>query len=98
MEQTVNELLGSQVGAAKTDCGSGIVKRIRKTLMKICRRERNLQIVEKPERPVSFHLTINLNNVIKDIEHLHLGHADVAVGVAEAGSNVYHHKTNDNGR
>jgi hypothetical protein len=28
-----------------------------------------------------------------NIDHLHVAHADVAVGVAEKGSNVYHHKT-----
>lgn len=46
----------------------------------------------------ALNLTINLNNEIKDIEHLHLAHADVAVGIAEAGSNVYHHKNTDNGK
>lgn len=44
----------------------------------------------------ALNLTINLNNEIKDIEHLHLAHADVAVGVAEKGANVYHHKVIDN--
>lgn len=40
--------------------------------------------------------TINLfvrNDFSGEIKDLHVAHADVAVGVAEKGSNVYHHKT-----
>lgn len=32
------------------------------------------------------------NNFSGNISDMHLAHADVAVGVAESGSNVYHHK------
>ena len=32
------------------------------------------------------------NDINGNIDHLHVAHADVAVGVAEKGSNVYHHK------
>ena len=52
--------------------------------------------LEAPKNP-----TINIymrNNFSGEIKDMHLAHADVAVGVAEAGANVYHHKTNDNGR
>lgn len=38
------------------------------------------------------------NEFSGEIQKLNVAHADVAVGVAEAGANVYHHKTNDNGR
>ena len=44
--------------------------------------------------------TINIymrNNFCGEIKDMHLAHADVAVGVAEAGANVYHHKNNGNG-
>jgi hypothetical protein len=40
--------------------------------------------------------TINVfvrNDFSGEIKDLHVAHADVAVGVAEKGSNVYHHKT-----
>lgn len=47
----------------------------------------------------ALNITINLNNEFKgDINNLNLAHADVAVGVAEAGSNVFHHKIEENGR
>ena len=42
----------------------------------------------------NIYVTLNIQNDIKgNIDHLHVAHADVAVGVAEKGSNVYHHKT-----
>ena len=40
----------------------------------------------------NIYVTLNIQNDISGIDHLHLDHADVAVGVAEKGSNVYHHK------
>lgn len=42
--------------------------------------------------PKNIYVTLNIQNDISGIDHLHLDHADVAVGVAEKGSNVYHHK------
>lgn len=42
--------------------------------------------------PTNIYVTLNIQNDISGIDHLHLDHADVAVGVAEKGSNVYHHK------
>ena len=42
----------------------------------------------------NIYFTLNIQNDINgNIDHLHVAHADVAVGVAEKGSNVYHHKT-----
>ena len=38
MTSEIDELLGSLVGAAKTDCGSGIINRI-KRFFKLCRRQ-----------------------------------------------------------
>lgn len=84
---TEDLLIGSLVGAAMIVCGSKNQKSIRKYYNQLRRKHRFLQI------------TINLNNVIKgNIDHLHLDHADVAVGVAEKGANVFHHKIEDNGR
>lgn len=41
----------------------------------------------------NIYVTLNIQNDINgNIDHLHLDHADVAVGVAEKGSNVFHHK------
>ena len=45
--------------------------------------------------PKNIYVTLNIQNDISGIDHLHLDHADVAVGVAEKGSNVYHHKTDN---
>ena len=42
-----DELLGSLTGAVKTECGSGILKRITKTFKRICRQQRNLQIINQ---------------------------------------------------
>ena len=42
--------------------------------------------------PKNIYVTLNIQNDISGIDHLHLDHADVAVGVAEKGSNVFHHK------
>lgn len=46
MKTTKDELpIGSLAGAAKTDRGSGIMKRIKKHFKRICRKQRNLQII-----------------------------------------------------
>ena len=48
MKETNEELLiGSLAGAAKTDRGSGIMKRIKKHFKRICRKQRNLQIINQ---------------------------------------------------
>lgn len=42
----------------------------------------------------NIYITLNIQNDINgNIDHLHVAHADVAVGVAEKGSTVFHHKT-----
>ena len=51
--------------------------------------EKRLRIIDQP-------MTINIfvrNDFSGEIKDLHVAHADVAVGVAEKGSNVCHHKT-----
>ncbi len=51
--------------------------------------EKRLRIVYQP-------MTINIfvrNDFSGEVKDLHVAHADVAVGVAEKGSNVCHHKT-----
>ena len=51
--------------------------------------EERLRIIYQP-------MTINIfvrNDFSGEIKDLHVAHADVAVGVAEKGSNVCHHKT-----
>lgn len=48
MKTTKDELpIGSLSGAAKTDRGSGIMKRIKKHFKRICRKQRNLQIINQ---------------------------------------------------
>ena len=52
-------------------------------------REKGLRITYQP-------MTINVfvrNDFSGEMKDIHVAHADVAVGVAEKGSNVYHHKT-----
>lgn len=51
--------------------------------------EKRLRIIDQP-------MTINIfvrNDFSGEVKDLHVAHADVAVGVAEKGSNVCHHKT-----
>ncbi len=51
--------------------------------------EKKLRIIYQP-------MTINVfitEDFSGEIRGFHVAHADVAVGVAEKGSNVYHHKT-----
>lgn len=50
-------------------------------------------------RSGGLNVTINVNNEFKgNIDHMHLAHADVAVGMAEKGANVYHHKIDKYGK
>ena len=50
-------------------------------------------------RSNGLNVTINVNTEFKgNIDHMHLAHADVAVGMAENGANVYHHKIENNGK
>lgn len=46
-----------------------------------------------PETSVTYIIN-KVEQINGNIDHMHLAHADVAVGVAEEGSNVYHHKNN----
>ena len=55
--------------------------------------QKNLSIYQDLSQK-NIYVTLNIRNDISgNIDHLHVAHADVAVGVAEKGSNVYHHKT-----
>ena len=55
--------------------------------------QRNLGVYQDISQK-NIYVTLNIQNDISgNIDHLHVAHADVAVGVAEKGSNVYHHKT-----
>ena len=55
--------------------------------------QRNLSVFQDLNQK-NIYVTLNIQNDINgNIDHLHVAHADVAVGVAEKGSNVYHHKT-----
>lgn len=48
MTTTNEDLLGGSLsGAAKTDGGSGIKKRIKRYFNRICRKQRNLQIINQ---------------------------------------------------
>ena len=57
MKTTKDELpVGSLAGAVKTACGSGIMKRIRKHFKKICRKQRNFQIINQQGGSINFYL------------------------------------------
>lgn len=71
MKTTKDELpVGSLVGAAKTDCGSGIMKRLRKTFKKICRKQRNLQIINQQGGSINLYVIDsnkeNIENLIME--------------------------------
>ena len=70
MTTEIDELLGSLVGAAKTDCGSGIIKRIKRSF-KLCRRQqRYLKIVNNQGGNINFYLIDsnkeNIENLIME--------------------------------
>lgn len=70
MTTEIDELLGSLVGAAKTDCGSGIIKRIKRSF-KLCRRQqRYLKIVNNQGGNIIFYLIDsnkeNIENLIME--------------------------------
>lgn len=70
MKNELEELLGSLVGAAKTDCGSGIIKRIKRSF-KLCRRQqRCLKIVNNQGGNINFYLIDsnkeNIENLIME--------------------------------
>ena len=55
--------------------------------------QKNLNVFQDLDQK-NIYVTLNIQNDFNgNIDHLHVAHADVAVGVAEKGSNVYHHKT-----
>ena len=67
MTTEIDELLGSLVGAAKTDCGSGIIKRIKRSF-KLCRRQqRYLKIVNNQGGNINFYL---IDSKKENIENL----------------------------
>ncbi len=52
----------------------------------------NKTLKDKSNNP-NLYFTINVNNQFTgEIKDMHVAHSDVAVGVAEKGANVYHHK------
>jgi len=60
---------------------------------------KNREDLEMFIRSGGLNVTINVNNEFKgNIDHMHLAHADVAVGMAEKGANVYHHKIDKYGK
>jgi hypothetical protein len=60
---------------------------------------KNREDLEMFIRGGGLNVTINVNNEFKgNIDHMHLAHADVAVGKAEKGANVYHHKIDKYGK
>ena len=70
MTTEIDELPGSLVGAAKTDCGSGIIKRIKRSF-KLCRRQqRCLKIVNNQGGNIIFYLIDsnkeNIENLIME--------------------------------
>lgn len=70
MTTEIDELLGSLVGAAKTDCGSGIIKRFKRSF-KLCRRQqRCLKIVNNQGGNIIFYLIDsnkeNIENLIME--------------------------------
>ena len=75
MKTTKDELpVGSLAGAAKTDRGSGIMKRIKKHFKRICRKQRNLQIINHQGGSINFYLIDekkeNIENLIMEYNNL----------------------------
>ena len=70
MEKTQEELLGSLAGAARSDCGSGIMKRIIKTFKKIFRKNRSLQIINQQGASINLYVIDaqkeNIENLIME--------------------------------
>lgn len=72
MKTTTNEDLlgGSLLGAAKTECGSGIKKRIKRYFKRICRKQRNLQIINQQGGSINFYVIDsnkeNIENLIME--------------------------------
>ena len=70
MDITNDQLLGSLTGAVKTDCGSGILKRITKTFKRICRQQRNLQIINQQGASINLYVIDsnkeNIENLIME--------------------------------
>ena len=71
MKTTKDELpIGSLSGAAKTDRGSGIKKRIKRYFKRICRKQRNLQIINQQGGSINFYVIDsnkeNIENLIME--------------------------------
>jgi hypothetical protein len=69
---------------------------IMKMVNELLKAQSQMEFWEKRLRIVYQPMTINIfvrNDFSGEVKDLHVAHADVAVGVAEKGSNVCHHKT-----
>jgi hypothetical protein len=67
-----------------------------KMVNELLKAQSQMELWEKRLRIVYQPMTINIfvrNDFSGEVKDLHVAHADVAVGVAEKGSNVCHHKT-----
>ena len=86
MKNENNDLLGSLFEKKKKKGSPCVIKNIKKLFRILCRKEHIVQVNL---------IIINNDHLFEgQIDHMHLNHADVAVGVAEEGSNVYHHQSN----
>ena len=69
---------------------------VMKMVNELLKAQSQMEVWEKRLRIVYQPMTINIfvrNDFSGEVKDLHVAHADVAVGVAEKGSNVCHHKT-----
>ena len=69
---------------------------VMKMVNELLKAQSQMEFWEKRLRIVYLPMTINIfvrNDFSGEVKDLHVAHADVAVGVAEKGSNVCHHKT-----
>lgn len=86
MKNENNDLLGSLFGTVSKKGSPCVIKNIKKLFRILCRKEHIVQVNL---------IIINNDHLFEgQIDQMHLDHADVAVGVAEEGSNVYHHQSN----
>ena len=71
MQQLIDGLLGSQLGAVEKEYGSGFVKRIKKLLKKTRRKQRNLNIINLSGAHVNLNLVFNREEISQLIMECH---------------------------
>lgn len=71
MQQLIDGLLGSQLGAVEKEYGSGFVKRIKKLLKKTKRKQQNLNIINLSGAHINLNLVFNREEISQLIMECH---------------------------